>query len=404
MPLSADQLKQLKADVAKLQGDSKGYQYRADIAVLATHVSALVADPAPAPTPPPTPAPSLTLSGLPDSTTTATSASIGYSLSGIATVFCRRDGYMPVLAPNPFVLGSTAPLAAGSHTVDYFLDTGNGIDLSKPAASYSWTILAAPVVVPMPYIAPYAWEGIGPDGAKFAGSYDDAVTVLGPDGTVRIGPVADPSGKPCRLHRIKQGEMLVWNGHRSELTFSSQAVARAIDNWCAVAVKFDTWPKTGDSGDQQIFHQLHQRQDALDTEQAPTLAFQISGIDNCILIQSVTCPSDPSTDALTPRTAHYRSQEIALHQWYRIITHVRIGPLPEDAGRLRVWINDMQVVDYVGPIGFINAQPDWWKLGIYKWRENWDTVDTRSMLSAGPYMSQGPDCLAAAQADLAAFV
>jgi hypothetical protein len=86
----------------------------------------------------------VTLSNLPSAHTQSTSASIAYEASS-GSVYCRLDSYLPIACPNPFVLGAATgqALNAGTHTVDYYVDTGSGIDLTKPTASYSWVVEAS---------------------------------------------------------------------------------------------------------------------------------------------------------------------------------------------------------------------------------------------------------------------
>lgn len=94
----------------------------------------------------PTPAraldgPFITLTNLPSNPTASTAASINYSASS-GTVYCRLDSYSPIACPNPFVLGATPPqaLSVGTHKVDFYLDTGSGINVSSPMTTYSWVV------------------------------------------------------------------------------------------------------------------------------------------------------------------------------------------------------------------------------------------------------------------------
>jgi hypothetical protein len=90
----------------------------------------------------------LKLFNLPSEKTSATSAAITYELeapaAGATTVVaCRLNTYTPIVCPNPFRLGQRSELPAGVHTVQYYVDTGNGVNPAKPDASYSWTIEVA---------------------------------------------------------------------------------------------------------------------------------------------------------------------------------------------------------------------------------------------------------------------
>ena len=77
--------------------------------------------------------PTVALSSLPSARTLSTSASIRYE-SSAGSVYCRLDSYQPIACPNPFVIGATPAeqLSVGTHTVDYYVDTGSGIELINP--------------------------------------------------------------------------------------------------------------------------------------------------------------------------------------------------------------------------------------------------------------------------------
>ena len=134
---------------------------------------------------------SIALTGLPDATTTARTASISYAASPASPVWCRLDSYAPIACPQPFVLGAT-PLAIGAHRVDFYAGATVPADLSKPTKSYSWVITAPPVVTPpvdpppvvtsataLAVLPPVGWEGNGVDG--YSGK-----SVIGSDGVPRL--------------------------------------------------------------------------------------------------------------------------------------------------------------------------------------------------------------------------
>jgi hypothetical protein len=87
--------------------------------------------------------PVISLLTVPASKTTSRVASIGYLITPASTsgkVQCRLDGAAARPCPNPLLLGATAPLAIGSHQVDYYVDFGAGLDEAKPDTSYAWAI------------------------------------------------------------------------------------------------------------------------------------------------------------------------------------------------------------------------------------------------------------------------
>ncbi len=95
-----------------------------------------------APPPPPVGAPTVSVDSGPQASTTATDATIGFTVSDpAATVTCALDGGAASSCSSPW---TATGLAVGSHTLTISATNAGGTG----TASYSWTITAPPVAVP----------------------------------------------------------------------------------------------------------------------------------------------------------------------------------------------------------------------------------------------------------------
>jgi hypothetical protein len=91
-------------------------------------------------TAPPIPAPAVTVTSGPVASSTATDATINFTVSDpAATIACSLDGAAPAPCVNPW---SATNLAVGSHTLTITATNGTGTG----TASYTWTVTSAPAV------------------------------------------------------------------------------------------------------------------------------------------------------------------------------------------------------------------------------------------------------------------
>lgn len=341
---------------------------------------------------------SITVTGLPDATTTVRTASIGYTSLGV--IWCRLDNYSPVACKNPFVLGSAAPLAVGPHRVDFYA----AADLTKPLFSHSWTITGAtpPPPPPPPPIDPNAKAlatlksvsgNPGFEGVSGSGKIDVAYTgqtFTGSDGLVRIR-TNDDGTTECRT---VQGDEKLWSGNRCELGWSGKmAMNPGADYWFAFAFKPLAW-----GGGRQIFWQVHQDSGTQPSGcNGPTLELQLA--NGALQINSTTGSSSVWTcNPLLNSTAFAP----AIGKWSRFVVHFRPGYLASQSPMTQVWKDDVLVYASTN----INTQPsanDYPKYGIYKWDDAWSGVNQRAAQFSPLFYGQGADLKANADASVAGF-
>jgi len=357
----------------------------------------------------------LTLGNLPESTTTATSASITYTYGGPGTVYCRRDQYTPIVCPNPFELGLMMPLALGSHTVDYYIDVGDGVP-TAPSVSYTWTIIA-PNVEPLP-LAPMP-AGLIASGVS-ASTWDGMSTVMDSGGNTIIAPLLDPSGsgQKVNLHRIYKNGSLIWGGIRAENAWSSYAVTKlnpGSDYWMAFAVmmKSDEPIVPNTSDDAMLVFQTHTPAQG---NTQPDISLIVRGLNNQMFWSTAynTYPSDtwsyvggPNPDTEGSRDEQPAEPIPAAGTWKRYIVHYRPGFTTAHNPMFEVWranpggdyvklFQDTGLNTYNSVVG-----PSYPRIGLYKWSSSaWNTNSLAFYLTP-LHFGQGADLLEAAKASLA---
>jgi hypothetical protein len=326
-------------------------------------------------------------------------------------VYCRRDGYDPIVCPNPFSLGNSTPLGIGAHTAEFFLDTGAGIDATKPAVSYSWNIVAsagsdptpaapAPTASKLTKLAPYAWDANATTGTYMS---DLTLPALGADGAVAFDMnVKDPAGgaNKVNFHRVRQGYAARVGGNRSEFALVNGFIEQDTSYWMAFAIYMpSTWGTTAVSGDRQTFWQIH-----ANNEFSPSLSLQFNGDDG--KLRWLTCgdgyPDDQQLQVdstATPRNV-----------WIKYIVHHKKSF--SGAPLLEIWrgqgsgpVAYTKIVNRTTPFGYnLPGLPDWEKQGIYKWTMNaYGANPDRSIYTYGEFHQKGEnlyDNAVAALADL----
>jgi len=361
----------------------------------------------------------VTLGNLPAATTTVTSASITYT-SSPGTVYCRRDSYLPIVCPNPFVLGSVVPLATGTHTVDYYLDSGAGIDTTKPTRSYAWAIASTTTAATtstattnstsstttstsgttsttgttssaslLPKLAATNWEGNGYDGS-YSGQ-----TITGSDGLARVQTLSDGS----YLMRTVNGDVKTWSSNRSEFSWSGQQnLQKGVDYWYAFAFKPMEWePDSG--GGRQIFWQLQQVPDSGASGcTGPTLEFQAAG--DAFVINKNTSTGG----AFTCETVSSAANTVpAVGKWTKFVVHFRPGYLASQNPILEVWRDGVKIITHTAINSSPNSKGEYSKMGVYKWDNTWGSTNSRAANYSPLYFGQGADLKANADAAVAAF-
>lgn len=235
-------------------------------------------------------APAITLAGTPANPTTATGASITYTVAPAGTaVYCRLDKYTAIPCPNPFVLGATSDqaLAIGSHEVDYYLSAAQ----ATPTASYVWSVTASSSgggVTPPPIVGAiplYSGMNAGQTFASMTGHYVQLLggqqslssvnettgitgsgTIAGPAGAtpMRFGKIKDPvaanNGRPVFLLAAKQSDGVTYD-HLGRVEIGLDASAGAMQKsgvtyWIATE-KYIPQSRMSQTGDTDSVWQIH---------------------------------------------------------------------------------------------------------------------------------------------------
>ncbi len=294
------------------------------------------------------PPPSIQLTGVPTASTTQTSASIGYQVvnpAGGETVHCRLDAYAPIACPNPFQLGAVNPLAAGPHTVDFYLvPAGATVDPAQATLRVSWTITGSTVTTPPSTALPLCPL---PVATAVSGSNAtwDGVTPIVVNGVQAMAPVTDPngSGRTVNLHRVTQGGSLIWGGVRSEQVWHSrpdQALTPGKDFWMSFAVqrKPDETFGSTTSYDEHLIFQTHTPQSG---NTQPDIALFASGQTGLIAwrVAYNTSGTVDSQGWMNTEGNPWVHQEALPTPgvWYRYVVHYRPGYQSSHNPLLEIW-------------------------------------------------------------------
>ena len=405
----------------------------------ATYTWTIQSATAPAPAPAPAPAtttPTVTLGNLPSNHTTSTSASISNTTTS-GKIYCRLDSYTPVACPNPFVLGATADqaLSVGTHSVNFYVDTGAGIDATKPTNSYTWTIDAPTSSTPTT-TAPTTTTALasafktGPDYALEAPSdadststsyaakaYSNGTTVasslsslptISRSGVVRLGPTT-ADGKSVIRHEVRNGDPLRNGGNRSELSYDDMQIQHGVDYWMSFAIKLDSdWTAANSAGssDQQSFMQVHQQNSETTLTNGGPFGIKWRGVAGReIEVFSLGPNNSPVTRFTAASTAG---------TWMRFIVHYRSGVTTSQSPTLEVWqavgtgasytkLTDLAPGSLFGDPAQ-NLTRDWAKVGIYKWTSGYyGSTSKRGMYSSGLYFAKGTSLYNDAAAAVSGF-
>lgn len=379
----------------------------------------------------------LTLSNLPSEKTTSGQASIGYSVDAAgaqATVSCRLDSYTPIACPNPFVLGQSAGLAPGVHKVEYFVDTGSGIDLTKPAASYSWTVEGTATAstgstTTTPATSGTSGGSVAPAAGALAAAPTPASTAVSGysgqwNGTTistsgaYMGRVADPngSGRTVNLHRVTQGGASIWGGVRSEQLWNNHDSTDLVpgkDIWMSFAVQRkadETFPASS-SYDTHLVFQTHTPQSG-DTQ--PDIALFATGNGGGTMRWRVAYNTSGNVDGQGWMSTEGNpwvsdADPIAPGQWHRYVVHYRPGYASSHNPLLRVWRAKPggayeQIVNHTGYNTYNTSRtgvgPSYPRIGLYKWTSSTWTSNSVAWYLTPLYFGTGADLLEAGKAAL----
>lgn len=357
-----------------------------------------------------TPAPivaTLTLSNLPEPTTTARTAKIDASVTPAALVWCRLDNWAPIACPQTFSLGAVTPLAIGPHKVDYYV--GATFDVAKPTRTYSWTITAptVPPVVTPPVVTPPSASALPPltNGSPIVSSGGASIT----DSTV--------NGTAVATHRITKSGALIWGGTRAERAWTSQSLKPGADYWWSFAVQMkpgESVPTSTGVDDDMLVMQTHTPAQGATS---PDLSLMYRGQDNTIRwgVAYNTKPSNtwqyvggsnPDTEG---RGEFAKETMPKPGVWTRFVVHYRPGYLTSHKPKFEVW-RATAGADFTQTVSttMLNTYnslsgPSYPRIGPYKWTDSIWKSDAISFVMTPLYFGEGTDLLEPAKAAVAAF-
>lgn len=217
-------------------------------------------------------------------------------------------------------------------------------------------------------------------------------------GTQRAGVVADPDDRSSRAFELsimptdadtsgsgnKRCEMaLGWN----EYSYPGRVLARTPelprnrDFWWTLKFRLEDWRATKDR--QVVFQWLP----GSATSAGPMLGLDVWGDKLRLELHSDlrAVPSEQTMTKLIPwQLAGWQPK-----RWYTVVFRARIDSLAPANGRLAMWLDGAQVLDYRGPVGYpaFGSGGDYAKFGVYHWTGGnpWDrSVVKRTAWYKGP--------------------
>lgn len=273
--------------------------------------------------------------------------------------------------------------------------TANFKDSAGSPASASVTFSASVAVAgvtPLARKVPVVWDGLNQ-----GQSWNDAnpPTILGPDGQPRVQKNADGT----YTFITKNGDPNDFGYNRSEFSWSGvDNIRPANDYWFAFAVKPEIW--TTDGGAQGFF-QIHQTDDAGESDDGPTLLLYT--YLNTLVVSNAWQPTAIATpnqrypaltgDATCPPTGVYT----------RFVIHYRPGFLSSHLPRLEIWRNGNQILNDSALNCSNNVAADWNKQGVYKFGPAYGSNNTRQIRQSPIYFGVGTNLKANADASLAGY-
>ena len=222
-------------------------------------------------------------------------------------------------------------------------------------------------------------------------------TLLANGETLRFGKERDPtdSTKQAIAVQVAPSDPLTSGSHRSEIEMPP-SVVNGRTYWLAVRVLIPDWGTLPD-GDAALFGaQLHAGNSNLGYSPSFTLA-TYGGVSGGRTFQVFRTYTDSSGSQISYK---YPEIPIPFGRWTTFVFKFRhaLG----SSGLLQVWMDDNQIVDYSGPIGWNTpGYQDYAKFGYYNW-SNFST--SRKVLLGSPVLVSDPTGSFYQETDLSAFV
>lgn len=205
----------------------------------------------------------------------------------------------------------------------------------------------------------HAWVPESPTSARLVSYF--AIRDTDPD-------TAGSGNKRCEYSYTGEGRWVPWER----------------DFWFGVSVKTSNLSGTYD---QQIVWQWH---DGSRTQGvSPYIAAVVSG--NQLSIQIRHNANKLFSQANTSFIKLYSTDSWRADTWYKFVVKARLNLNNNDSSHLKIWLNDMLIADYTGPLGYLYSSPkDYVKVGLYHWTNagnDWNpAVPKREAWIKGPVM------------------
>lgn len=168
---------------------------------------------------------------------------------------------------------------------------------------------------------------------------------------------------------IRSGDVAAWDAahqHSAERTeVSNSSVKEPVDQdiWFSFGMLIE--PGDPITSPWVVVGQLHPSEDPGDISPSPAWAQEFDANDEFRIVIR-TNSQKPITSSPAPTvlwSSRGPGNTFQRGRTYRFVYHLVHS---QTNGRLETWRDGVKIVDYSGPIGFINSQGPWFKFGIYR--------------------------------------
>ena len=164
---------------------------------------------------------------------------------------------------------------------------------------------------------------------------------------------------------VRPGDKANWDlshGHAAERAEISDAARKEPldrDIWFSMGLMVEPGPKV--TSRWMVLGQLRPTEDPGDAAPSPAWAQELAAGDEFkVLIRS--SQQKPVRSSPAPVTL-FSDRSFERGRVYRLVYDLRYSAI---AGRLRVWRDGRQIVNYEGPLGYVGRQGPFFKFGIYR--------------------------------------
>jgi hypothetical protein len=209
-------------------------------------------------------------------------------------------------------------------------------------------------------------------------------TTLPTGETLRLGKVTDPknSSRKALAFQVVRSDPLTSSGIRSELSFR-KIVDMGKVYWIAVAVYIYDWGTLPSSDDALFGTQLH-ADDAANSG-GPSIGIYTSQTGRHFKCRARYNETTNPDKAVTKWLEEY---PLPFGQWLDFVLKFKLST--SGNGFLKVWMNNQQIANYSGSLGYVNSPKDYPKFGYYNWTEESMNSIPRKVLLREPHVVIDP--------------